>query len=304
MANFFTYDSAIRVEDVRQLIANVSIRETPFISSLGIAPNAMDTDHRWMTDTLEDSADNANIEGSDPTFPTLTDPSKVVNITQILRKPFQITFSKLNVKHHGMVDNWSYQKVKKTIALKKDIEHAALFGTQASGTGTAARRMKGLISFITSFKDSSSFSGVALSPSIFNELAKSIWLQSSVRGGVALVGSFQKRRISENFGSFDSSNRRTIQAGDRKIVMPVDTVVGDFGTHEIQLSHEMDNVLPGSVVIYQPDFHKVAYLNNSEPQAVEYAPTGLSRKGEVWTECTLEVHNEKTDGEIDNLTTS
>ena len=301
--NHYTYNSTIRVEDVKDLIANVSIRKTPFVSSIGTA-SASDTDHKWMTDTIEDSADNARIEGSDPTFVALTDPSKVQNFTQILAKPISITFSKLNVAHHGMADNWAYQKVKKTIALKKDLELAALFGTIASGSGTAARRMKGLISFISTYKDGTSYSGKQLAPSIFNELAKNLWTNSEVLGGVALVGGYQKRRISENFGSFDSSSRRNIQAGDRVISIPIDTIVTDFGTFEITLSHDMNSTLPGSVVCYVPDFHKVAYLANSEPQAVEYAPTGLSRKGEVWCEATLEVHNEKTDGEIDNLATS
>jgi hypothetical protein len=292
------------VEDVRPLIANVSITETPYVSGIGTAPDAEDTEHKWMTDTIEDSADNAAIEGSDPTYPALTDPSKVNNITQILRKPMQITLTKLNVKHHGMADNWSYQKVKKTIALKKDLEHAALFGTVASGTGSAARRMKGLVSFISSYKDSSSYSGALLSPSIFDTLAQNIWTNSKVRGGVALVGAFQKRRISENFASFDSANRRDIVVGGRTLSIPIDTIVTDFGTYEIQLSHEMNSVLAGSVVTYQPDFNKLAYLANSAPQMNEYSPTGLSRRGEVWTEVTLEVHNEATSGEIDNLATS
>lgn len=164
--------------------------------------------------------------------------------------------------------------------------------------------MKGLISFITSYKDTSSYSGSALSPSIFNALASAIWAQSEIMGGNALVGSFQKRRISENFASFDSTSQRVIQMGAREVVMPVDTIVSDFGTFEIMLSHEMHSVLPSYLVTYVPEFHKIAYLTNSSPQAIEYAPTGLSRKGEVWLQGTLEVHNEKTDGVIGNLTTS
>ncbi len=302
--NTWTYNSAVRVEDVRPLIANVSITETPFVSNIGNAPDAKDTEHKWMQDTIEDSGDNANVEGSDPTYATLTDPSKVSNITQILRKPMQITLTKLNVQLHGMADNWSYQKVKRTIALKKDLEHAALFGTQASGTGSAARRMKGLIQFTASYKDGSSYSGVALSPSIFDALAQNIWTNSKVRGGVALVGAFQKRRVSENFASFDSANRREIVVGGRTLSMPIDTIVTDFGTYEIQLSHEMNTTKPKAVLAYNPDFNKIAYLSGSAPQAHEYAPTGLSRKGEVWMEGTLEAHNEKTGGMLDNLASS
>lgn len=299
----YSYDSTVRVEDVKDLIANVSIRKTPFVSSIGTAI-ATDTEHKWMQDSFEDSADNAGIEGADPTYVTLSDPTKVSNITQILRKPIRISQTKLNINHHGMADNWTYHKVKKTIALKKDLEKACLFGTQASGTGTAGRRMKGLISFIASYKDGSSYSGKQLSPSIFNELAKNVWTNSEILGGIALVGAYQKRRISENFATFDSNARRTFMAGDRSVTMPIDTIVTDFGTFEVQLSHEMNSTLPSAVVTYSPEFHKVAYLQNSEPQAIEYAQTGLARKGEVWTEGTLEVHNEKTNGMILNLATS
>jgi len=301
--NFFTYDSTVRVEDVRHLITNVSISKTPFVSSIGIA-QADDTEHKVLTDEYEASGDNAGVEGSDPDFVILQDPVKVINITQILRKPSQISWSKTNVKHHGFSDNWAYQKVKKTVALKKDLELAALFGTKASGTGTAARRMDGLVACISSFKDGSSFSGVALSPSIFNAVSAAIWDQSEVLGGIALVGSFQKRRISENFASFDSASRRNINAGDRSITIPIETIVADFGTYEVMASHEMQSVLPDAVIIYSPEFHKIAYLAGSQPQAVEYASTGLSRKGEVWTEGTLECHNELVDGMILNLTTA
>lgn len=304
MGNFYSYDSSIRVEDVRPIITNVSIVETPFVSNLGVAPNAQDTEHKWMTDTIEASGDNAGLEGSDPSFPNPTDPSKVINITQILREPLQITFTKLNIAHHGMADNWAYQKVKKTMALKKDLEVAALFGTISSGNGSAARRMKGLIQFITSYKDGSTYSGANLSPSVFNVLAQAIWVQSRIRGGVALVGAYQKRRISENFASFDSANRRDIVVGGRTLSIPIDTIITDFGVYEIQLSHEMHAVLPGAVVTYQPDYVKLAYLNNSEPRVHEYAITGLSRKGEVWLEGTLEVHNEATSGALLNLKSS
>ena len=68
MAKQFTYDSTVRVEDVRQLIANVAIRQTPFISNIGIGPDAEDTAHSWLQDTLENSGDNAAVEGSDPTY--------------------------------------------------------------------------------------------------------------------------------------------------------------------------------------------------------------------------------------------
>lgn len=303
MVTFFTYDSTVRVEDVRDLITNVSIRKTPFVSSIGLA-QADDTEHKVLIDSYSSSGDNAGVEGTDPTYPALTDPTKVINITQIMRKPFRISFSKLNVKYHGMSDNWAYQKVKQTVALKKDLELAALFGTKASGTGSAARRMDGLVVSITSYKDGSTYTGEQLTASIFNAISAAIWDQSESLGGIALLGSYQKRRVSENFSSFDSAARRTIAAGDRKVEIPIDTIVADFGTYEVMASHEMQSVIPSAVIVYQPEFHKLAYLPNSSPQAVEYAATGLARKGEVWLQTTLEVHNQLVDGMVLNLATS
>lgn len=303
MPAFYSYDSNVRVEDVKELITNVDIKETPFISSIGTS-EAHDTEHKWMTDTYDAAADNAGVEGSNPTYPSLNDPSKVSNITQILRKPIQITWTKLNVRLHGMTDNWAYQKVKKTISLKKDLELAALFGTIASGTGSAARRMNGLIKFITTYKDTSSYSGAQLSASIFSVLAQNVWSVSQLVGGNLLVGAYQKRRISENFASFNSANRRDVVVGDRTLTIPIDTIESDFGQFEVLLSHDMNTVLPSAVVAYRPEFHKIAYLSGSEPQAVEYAPTGLAKQGEVWTEATLEVYNEKADGMVGGLATS
>lgn len=300
---FLTYETAIRKEDVSELISNVSIRKTPFVSSIGMG-SASNTLHEVLTDEYASAADNAQLEGSDPTYPTLSDPSRVKNITQILSRPLQLSWSKINSAHYGMSDNFAYQKVKQTVALKKDLELAALFGTQASGTGTAARRMNGLVACISSYKDGSSYSGVALSATIFNAVAAALWDQSEENGGTLLVGSFQKRRISENFSSFDSSNRRNISAGDRTVEIPIDTIHSDFGTFEVLPSHDMQTVIPSALIAYKPEFHKIAYLTNSQPQAVEYPPTGKARKGEVWTECTLECSNEKTSGMILNLATA
>lgn len=302
--NFWTYDSNVRVEDVNPIISNVSITETPFISNIGVGDPAQNSEHTTLKDTIESEGDNAAVEGSDPTYPAPSDPSKVLNNTQILRKPLRITLTKLNVQHHGMADNWSYQKVKKSVSLKKDLEHAALFGTKASGSGSGARRLNGLIAFISSYKDGSSYSGSALSASIFNALAQNVWTNSRITGGVALVGAFQKRRISENFASFDSANRRDIVVNGRTLSIPIDKITTDFGDYEIQLSHQVNSTLPSAVVTYHPDFNNLSYLKNSEPQMREYAPTGLSRQGEVWTEVTLEAHNEATSGMVLNLATS
>lgn len=304
MANFFSYDSTVRYEDVLQLITNVSIQETPFMSSIGVG-SATDTEHKWMIDEYEDSADNAQVEGEDPTYGTLADPTKTVNFTQIFSKPFQLTETKLSIKHHGAANSqYEYHKMKKIIALKKDMEHALLFGTNASGTGSAARRLKGLISFITSYKDSTSYSNKELSPSIMNAMAQAKWAQSSVLGGVLLVGAYQKRRISENFASFDSANRREVIRDGRTLSIPVDTIVTDFGTKEVVLSHEMNTNKPKAVVEYAPQFHKLAYLTGRAPKVKELAQTGDSRKFQVIGEGTLEVHNEKTNAIIDNLKSS
>jgi hypothetical protein len=303
MVIHYTYDSTVRRELVGDIVSNVAIRKTPFVSSLS-TDTVDETEFKPLTDTYESSGDNARIEGSDPTYPALTDPTKGSQITQILSKPFKISWSKLNSAHHGMTDNWSYQKVKKTVALKKDLERTALFGTAASGTGSAARRMKGLISLITSYKDGSSYSGKDLTASIFNAVSSAIWTQSEELGGIILVGSYQKRRISEHFASFDSANQRIVNTGDRQISIPIDQISADFGTYEVMASHEMQSVLPGSLVVFQPEFHKVVYLQNSEPQAVEYAPTGMARQGEVWTEASLWQDNELPNGVVENLKSS
>jgi len=305
MATFTSYDSLVRWEDVQEDIANVDIRETPFVSTVGVGEAADNTETKWEIDVLDDSGDNASNEGSDPTYPTLVDPTKPVNITQILRKPFKISVTKENIVHQGFDSSWEYQKAKKTIALKKDLEHAALFGTIASGTGSADRRMRGLISFITTYKDGSSHSGKLLSASIFSDLAQNIWTNSNLVGGNVLVGAFQKKRISETFASFNGANTREIVDPRGQVLrIPVESIDSDFGEYQIQLSHEMNTNAAGKIVAYRPDFHNVAYLRGSEPQAVEYARTGLARKGEVWLEGTLRVKNEKTNGVVENLATS
>ena len=87
MASVFTYDSNARKESLLDIITNISPVENGLISLLGRS-SASNTLHEWVTDTLKTPAAQSVVEGSDASFASRTNPTRVQNQTQIVRIDF------------------------------------------------------------------------------------------------------------------------------------------------------------------------------------------------------------------------
>lgn len=280
MAKVFTYDSGARKESLLNLITNITPEENSLLKDLGksTASNSM---HEWVTDTLKAAAAQSVVEGSDASYTNRTNPSRVQNQTQIIRIDFSVSDTERARNYPGFKDRYAYEMEKAMKEFNNDTEFNLLRSTLATGTGSATRTMKGLMSSISTVATAQS--GVSLSENTLNDYVQNAWNQGG-RPTDVYVGARLKRRIS----GFTGNSTRQVMADEKKAVNVVDTYISDFGVLRIKLHRYIwqsgDNNY--DIIGIQPDKFRVAWFR--EPEHVSLAKTGSATNGMIEGECTLE----------------
>lgn len=148
ITNTFQSTSAVGVrEELSDVVSRITPEDTPIYSMI----NKVDfkTKHpEWETDALASPAQNAQLEGDDYTFSATTPPTRLGNYTQIMRKEGIISGTQEEQDEAGNVQKVKYQKLKKGVELRKDVEFAIVSNT-ASVSGTT-RLFGSLPSWLTS----------------------------------------------------------------------------------------------------------------------------------------------------------
>ena len=109
MAVLQTYQSSAgNREDLIPIITMISPHDAPFTSSIA-TKKATGMTHEWLTDALASPALNAQVEGSDATYGTLTPRVRVQNYIQNIRKTGQISDNQQAVRKAGVSDEYAYQ---------------------------------------------------------------------------------------------------------------------------------------------------------------------------------------------------
>jgi hypothetical protein len=295
MAVYTSYEAIGEREDLMDLITMISPVDTPMFSGFA-KTQAAGTYVEWQTDALASAAANAQIEGADYTFPTLSATTRLGNYTQIFNKPFQVSSTLDVVSKAGRDKEYAYQMEKKMKEMARDIEYALVNNSSAvSGASGTARQLKGVLAFITTNVETGSGSGTeALTETMFNDALETI----SAAGGnpdTVYANGFQKRQIS----AFTASNTKNVDASANKIVNMVNVYESDFGILEVIYDRAMAT---DKVAILEKDKWAVASLR---PIAHHEVPSiGDSRKGVIEGELTLVAKNEAANGQITQLTTS
>jgi hypothetical protein len=294
----FTYTDAARREDLLDVLTNIDPVEDRLFKLFG-KTTAYNTLHEWPVDTLEAVGDNAQPEGGDAPTDGATDPTRLVNITQIFAKTARVSGTEQAVNSAGFSDRMAYEITKKMKALSNDVELALVRGSIASGlatTGSAnGRRLKGIKNWITT--NASNYSGATLTETVFNDMLQASWDQGGNINS-AVTSMKGKRRIS----GFTAGSTKNIDADDKRLVNSINVYESDAaGTVKI-LAHRMvtrsgdygTTATPGfDVLLLQDDTWKVAILQGREPKTVDLAVTGDYVAKEIITELTLESRAEK-----------
>ncbi len=278
----YTYDDGAMREDLLDIITNISPTETQLLSGLGVT-SATNILHEWSTDTLDTAGENAQVEGADATYGALTNPTRLTNHTQIISKPYRVSGSVRAIDAAGYEDRLSYEAMKAMKNWKNDVEFALMRGSLACGSGSAARRLKGVKRFMTN-NNHTSQSGVSLTERMFNDYLQNVW-DDGVEVDAVYAAMYLKRKIS----GFTAGNTKNIKAEDKRLVNSVDVYEADaaklvklFAHRYVTVSGDVNYDLVG----LNEDLWKVSYLR--KPITEPLAKTGDADKEQVIGELTLE----------------
>jgi hypothetical protein len=315
--------SGVAREDLLEQITNISPYDTPFVSQ---APKVACRHiyHQWLIDTLSTQAasDTPTVEGADWSLSTTTAPSRIFNITMILRKDIGLSESQRAVDTAGFADQYAYevQKAVKELAVRLEV---CVFGNLSTATGTSAagRLMKGLQAFIATNTALAGQKGAGASGSDsthdgqlavadFNEMLNNIYVQGGNPEQV-YVSPRVKRQVSAFTlpgAGAGNPQPRNIAAADKKLIGAVDFYDSDFGLIQIVLDRwvpESTNTVTatasatntgGQMFFLSRAINRLAWLRPVHHELV--GKRGDSVAGLVVGEVTLEVLNEKANGRI------
>lgn len=309
---FDTYDMVGILDDIEDVIYNISPTQTPFLTKAK-RMKATQTNHEWQTDSLASAvATNAVIEGDDATTDARTATTRLNNYTQISDKVILVTGTSKAVKAAGRGDELEYQIAKAGKELKRDME-SQLTQNKASvaGDSSTARQSASIESWLTTNDNRGAsgsqggFSGGTVSAPTdgtqraFTEaIAKNVLQLCWTAGGDPtdiLVGPFNK----QVFSGFTGNATRMDKAEDKTVTASVDVYISDFGEHKIIPSRFSRD---RSALFLDMEYWGVAYLRPFQTKPL--AKTGDSERVQMLVEYTLVSKNEAASGIAADLTTS
>lgn len=303
-------------EDLLDQITNIDPWDTPWVSQ---APKVacQHVYHEWLTDTLGSVDTSGAVEGADYAYDSSTTPSRVFNVTMILRQDIGVSETQRHVNPAGFKDAYAYeiQKATKRLAIKLEtIVFANL--TTATGASATSRVMKGFQSFITTNTAFPATTGAGaandgvLAAQDFEDMLNTIYSAGGNPEQV-YVSPKVKRQVSALGVPGSSSSvpfTKNIAAVDKKLVSAIDFYDSSFGLIQVVLDRwvpESTNTgtatagataTGGQMFFLQRSINRLAWLRPMQHALV--GKRGDSVAGVVVGEVTLEVLNEKANGRL------
>lgn len=286
MAQRYVRDDASVKESVLDLITNISPTENYFISNLQRA-TGNDEFHIVPRDTLRTPSLVAAVEGADATYDG-NDPTTLLNMMHIVSVGFEVTDSEAAVDRYGSPEDRIAYETEKALKDWSDFaEFALVRSTIITGTGSAARQMRGLKSSLSIV---TAQSGVSLSETILNNYLQNVWLQGANVDLVAVPIQL-KRRIS---GFNGNGATKFYNQEDKRLVTPIEIYESDASNKPVKLIAHRYVTVSGDtnydIVGVETDHFATAWLR--EPKVRTLAKTGDSEKRQVIGEFTLEARNQ------------
>jgi Family of unknown function (DUF5309) len=274
MAVWTSYDTVGAVEDVSDVITNISPRKTPFQQSL--ANEKVHQRHfQWQEDVLRAVAVNAQIEGftaveNAPVATTLR-----TNETQIMQETVKVAGSSDATDYYGRAKESAYQLAKAMAGVKRDLEYALIGQNTASVTGSdgAARKFASFYpqllndgTGVLSSTNTAVYTGastVKLTEGNLEDVLQQVW-SNGAEPKVIMVTPTNARTVSDFAKA--SGRYRTLESGSsakdqRSIINVVDLYVSPFGEQRVINNRFMRGgpISGGTVntIVYDPDMWRL-----------------------------------------------
>jgi len=309
MAAYDRYSAIGAREDLSDVIYDISPTDTPIMSTIG-KTKATSVTHEWQTDSLAAATTaNALVEGASASEGTITPTTRLANLTQIVGKTVMVSGTLLASDLAGRKSEMAYQLAKASAEIKRDIETiiTANQGQTAGSSGSSARKMGSLLSYIktNTSKNGTSVTGVDPttlgvstrtdgSTRAFTEtILKDVIAKVFASGGTpsALFVSPAQKQVVSAFTGLAAQRYQVPTSGQATILAGADLYQSDFGVLQIVPNRFMRT---RDALILDPEYAALAYLRPF--QTNDIAKVGDADKKQILAELTLEVRNEAAHG--------
>lgn len=305
-----TYQSTYNAEDVTEIIMNISPVETPLLT-MAKKGTADATYTEWPVESLAaPDTSNFNIEGDDATIDASTTPSRVGNYTQLVDKTVSVTTTQNAIRKYGAKNEFARQKAKKGKELKRDMEAIMLLNqARVIGAAGTAQRMRSMGSWLTTnvSRGASGASGNAttaatdgtqrnFSEALLRGLLSTCITNSNDLPSVLMAGPANRANVSTQLSG---NSTRFYELKDGTLNASISVYRSDYGPVKVVMNRfqrERD------MWLINPDYIEIRTLEPMQYQ--DLAVTGLTQKGQMWTNFTLAVLNEAAHGVIADLNTT
>jgi hypothetical protein len=289
-------------EDLSDMIYNIDPTETPVVSAIGTdGEGGGNVLFDWQIDSLASpDKDNAKIEGEDASAAALGATTRLQNIMQISDKVYGVTGTARVQDGAGRNDELDYQRLKKGVELRKDIE-AVLTGqhtAKQAGTNSQARLTANFGAWIASNCTTGAGGSAptgdgtdtvsAGTPAAITEAKMKTSIQNAWVLGARPTMAFMPAAIKTTCNGFvgRADNVRGIDS-EATVFSNVDVFVTEFGTVEFIPCRDIE---ANTVLGLDPEFCSVKYLRSF--MTYELAKMGDSEREQMIVEYGLKMNNE------------
>ena len=315
---FRTANAVGNREQLSDVVSRIDPEDTPIYSMIP-KESISGTHPEWETLTLDAPASNIQEEGDDFSFQAITAPTRVGNYTQILNKRWIISETQEAVDDAGQVQKMKYQKLKKGVELRKDVEFSIVSNT-ASVAGST-RQSGSLPSWLTSNVSRNSGSNGGFSSGSGLTVAETLGTQRAftktlldtvaqscyVNGGnvKSLVVSPYVKSVFVTFMSDSnvaSFRYVTDNGSQNSIVANADVYEGPFGKLMVMPNRVMATSATTARRAFLIDTEMISWIWLRKIQSVnDLAKTGDANKAALVGEGCLKVKNQQGLGVVADL---
>ena len=284
----------IREDVVLNAVEILTARESQMTSMVQRA-TAIQTVHSYLTDTLLTPGSLAVAEQDDYTAKTLTTPSRLTNIVEIIAKNFKVSRTQQQVQHHHGENELQRQTRKALWDWANAFEFDFVRSTLTSGASGTAPKMSGIIEAASLAKNHTTQTSTTVwAASILDGLMQENWDNSNGDVATDLFMGSHLRAVTDGFTQ-KSNVVVNNPGGLTRIVRTVTTYETAFGTLNIHKHRYIQQSADAHdrVMAIRPDKLAVAWLQ------MPFVDTGLARLGDydnraVVGKPTLEVRNQES----------
>lgn len=303
-ANMFASHEIVGTrEDLSDMIYNIDPTETPVLTAIGTdGEGGGNTQFDWQVDGLATpNANNAKIEGEDASAGALEATTRLNNYHQISDKVYGVTGTSHALNSAGRGNELDYQRLKKGVELRKDLE-AVITGihqAKQAGNDSTARLTGNLASYIATnvtvgvggAAPTGDGTDIPTAGTLYSltETALQDRLQASWENGARPTKMFMPAAIKRTANGF-TGRADNVRATDSDTVVHahVDVYVSEFGTVEMIPCRDIEQ---NTIFGIDPEFASMKYLRSFETNPL--AKVGDSDREQMIVECGLKVNNEK-----------